>query len=138
MTKAEWIWMPHPAHFICRHECRFSLATYVGGFIVSTIGERVPSESVQSIIASARGIKLSKRGEAREHEYLTKIGFESFGIINKKAIYETMVFRAKPSQNVCCPFEISDGQELVSLRHETPDEATRQHYALCEKWSTKA
>ena len=40
MTKRDqWVWMPHPAHFAGRQECQFRLAAYVGGYIVSTVGE---------------------------------------------------------------------------------------------------
>lgn len=35
----DWIWMPHPGHFIAADACMFRLCTYVGGFIVSTVGD---------------------------------------------------------------------------------------------------
>ncbi|MCH7681711.1 hypothetical protein IID10_20485 [candidate division KSB1 bacterium] len=37
-NKKDWIWMPHVAHFICGKDCKFHLATYFNGYIVSTIG----------------------------------------------------------------------------------------------------
>ena len=39
MTKNEWIWMPHPGHFFMSDRCAFHLTTYVGKYIVSTVGE---------------------------------------------------------------------------------------------------
>lgn len=39
--KNDEVWMPHAAHLIVGDECRFHLATYVNGFIVSTVGEYV-------------------------------------------------------------------------------------------------
>jgi hypothetical protein len=36
-----WVWMRHPAHFIGAGDCQFFLATYVGTYIVSTVGERL-------------------------------------------------------------------------------------------------
>lgn len=57
MKKEDWIWMPHPAHFICSDHCRFVLATYVGGYIVSTVGEHVPDSATREIIAESRGVK---------------------------------------------------------------------------------
>ena len=39
VAQEDWVWMPHPAHFIGARECMFRLATEVGGFIVSTVGQ---------------------------------------------------------------------------------------------------
>jgi hypothetical protein len=42
----EWIWMPHPAHFIGAYKCSFRLATCVGDWIVSTVGEYKPQNEI--------------------------------------------------------------------------------------------
>ena len=39
MKKDKWIWMPHAGHFCCSKWCQFKLNTYVGKYIVSTVGE---------------------------------------------------------------------------------------------------
>lgn len=45
MSKADWIWMPRPAHRSAGRICNFHLATYVGGYIVSTIGTKFHYET---------------------------------------------------------------------------------------------
>lgn len=42
MKKQDWTWMPHAAHFSGRQRCLFHLATHVGGFIVSSVGDYRP------------------------------------------------------------------------------------------------
>lgn len=108
--KEKWIWMPHAAHFICGYRCQFHLATYVGGYIVSTIGELPPL--------------------GHEDECF----FEDIGLSRK---YETMVFGAKKSKNVCCPFVQIDGNSLDFMGYNEPGDATNGHYKLCLKWSKK-
>lgn len=105
------IWMGHAGHFICGRECQFRLNTYVNGFIVSTVGELVVS-------TTPRG-KFTPLG-AGPHPY------------------ETMVFRAKPTGEKCCPYEQADGQDLDSERYMTANEATEGHLAMIAKWSRAA
>ena len=84
MKKENWIWMPHPAHYILRYKCQFRLATYVGGYIVSTIGacEEVPGSGP-----------------------IIEIG------LDRK--YETMVFTAIKTVRKCCPYGIDEEVECV-------------------------
>ncbi len=91
MSKADWVWMPHPAHFICARDCRFHLATKVGDFIVSTVGELLPDSAVREIYAECRSITLEGEGDARLTDWMTKAGYEDIGYQRK---YETMVFIA--------------------------------------------
>jgi len=67
----EWVWMPHAAHLMVGNDCRFHLATYVGGYIVSTVGEYLPGEAACEIRAKAHGIQLEGRGDARRVDFLT-------------------------------------------------------------------
>lgn len=107
MNRSDWVWMPHPAHFIAARHCDFRLATYVGGYIVSTVGE------------------MRRRDGAP--------GFEEVGDMRT---YETMVFRAVPSRHVCCPWEITDvGNPVDTDGYNDAGEATRGHMRLCEKWA---
>lgn len=41
MEKSKWVYMPHAGHFIAGDSCRFRLNTYVGKYIVSTVGEYI-------------------------------------------------------------------------------------------------
>ena len=105
---ADWVWMPHAAHFICGPACQYHLATWVGAYIVSTIGElpRYPEEP---------GKPWQEIGAERT--------------------YETMVFRAAPSGRVCCPVEMADSQEVDFAGYTSADDATQGHMHMCEKWS---
>lgn len=105
-SKLDWTWLPHPAHFIGADECRFRMATEVGGYIVSTVGE----------YRSSLTQKVEEIGYRRK--------------------YETMVFKSKPSDSGCCPFEaIIEGGELDMSGYNEAADAYRGHIELCEKWS---
>lgn len=107
MSREDWLWMPHVAHFIGGHECLFRLATYVpSGYIVSTVGEWCP------------GGKWSEP-------------WESLGSEQK---YETMVFHAKESKYKCCLYEIKSGMEIETDRYDDAESAREGHMTLCEKY----
>jgi hypothetical protein len=135
MKRENWIWMPHPGHFIGARDCRFHLNTYVGGYIVSTLGEYLPDSQVREILAASRGVQLEGKGDAREADYLRKIGYEKIGV---ERTYETMVFRAKRSKdNACCPWEQESGESLDFAPYNDPAEALEGHMRLCRKWAEK-
>ena len=111
MTPDKWIWMPHAGHLCVSNKCQFHLNTYVGGYIVSTVGEYFPDSRVRDIYAQSRGIQLKGIGDEREYDYKKKIGFEEIGLGRK---YETIVFKAikaKGEGSTCCPWRQS-GHEL--------------------------
>lgn len=131
VPKDQWVWMPHPAHFICSFDCRFHLATKVGDFIVSTVGELFHDEPVREITAEVRKIRLSGIGDARKNDYMKKIGFEEIGYGRK---YETMVFKAaKDVEHPCCPWKIESGRELDFGGYNKPEDAYAGHLSMCEK-----
>lgn len=134
MKKEDWVWMPHAAHFICGRDCEFSLATYVGGYIVSTVGEYFPDSQVREIHAKSRGIKLEGIGDARELDYRRKIGYEPIGF---ERLYETMVFKAGSSTEKCCPFRAVDWTNVDFNGYNEPGDAMKGHLKLCKKWSRK-
>lgn len=135
MEKNKWIWMPHAGHFIAGSKCRFRLNTYVGGYIVSTVGEYLPdSSTVREILAEGRGIKLEGRGDERQNSWMQQAGLEEVGSGRK---YETMVFRARKSNYKCCPYEMVSGENLDFEGYNTPEDAFAGHYRLCRKWSKK-
>lgn len=39
IPESEWEWLGHAAHFICADRCRFHMATKVGGYLVSSVGD---------------------------------------------------------------------------------------------------
>ena len=108
ITKDKWIWMPHAGHLCVGHLCRFKLNTCVGKYIISTVGEYYPRDEG----------KMDTLGAS----------IDSF--------YETMVFRARKSENKCCPYEIS-GDELDCIRYSTSDNAYLGHLKECKKWAKK-
>ena len=139
MSRPEnWIWMPHPGHFICARDCRFHLNTCVGDFIVSTVGEYEPCIAVQQIRADSRGIKLVGRGDALRYDAQKKLGYETIGC---DRTYETMVFLARPTKNdfdwQCCPMEVADHTELDFAGYNTAKDAYDGHLALCALWAEK-
>jgi len=74
-----WKWFGSSAHFICGRWCRFHLATLVGKYLISTVGEFVHPRN-------------SGGSEEVESKWLAK-NFPGKDIgINTK--YETMVFHA--------------------------------------------
>lgn len=105
--KSEWIWMPHPAHFIGAWMCRFRLATCVGNYIVSTVGEFEPNG-------------LSEKAD-----------YKDIGIDSK---YETIVFKSTESDHACCPKKITP-EEIDDRFYNDPGSAYKGHLELCEKYS---
>lgn len=134
MVKYDWIWMPHAGHFICGDRCQFHLSTYVGGYVVSTVGDYLPCEGSREIMAQSRGVELEGKGDARLHDYMKKIGFEEIGCDRK---YETMVFKAKKSKLQCCPYRIESGENLDFDAYNEGGEARKGHMKMCRKWARK-
>ena len=135
---SKWVWMPHAAHLIVGNDCRFHLATFVGNYVVSTVGEYLPDSAVREILADSRGVKLEGRGDVRRADWLNKIGYEEIGC---DRTYETMVFKAEPSEVKdsawqCCPWQadVSDGEKDFR-GYNTASAAYNGHLELCEKWS---
>lgn len=139
MKKDKWIWMPHAGHFICGNDCRFHLCTYVGKYIVSTVGELWPDRAVQEIHAQIRDAKWYQenknlKGDEFGTQYFSRFGWQEIGY---GRTYETMVFKAKKSDNGCCPYEIADCTELDASGYNDPTDAYKGHIYLCKKWSEK-
>lgn len=138
MKKTDWIWMPHPGHFICGYMCQFKLNTYVGKYIVSTVGEiRYPQRTVQEIhakIYDAAWLETNKhlQGDYFDLAYMKKFGFQDIGVDRK---YETMVFEARKSIRKCCPWEINVKKEKDMEGYNKPEDAVVGHMKLCNKWS---
>jgi len=115
------LYMPHPGHFVGARTCEFRLCTHVigtsspiapHGFIVSTVGEWRSRPDVNGL------------GQIQELGVGTK---------DKPALYETMVFVARPSKRLCCPFEAT-GDELETVRYSTAEAAVAGHEELCTRF----
>ena len=109
--KNKRIEMPHAVHFICAPECMFSRATYINGFVVSTVGEFISNHTKK----------------------IQPVG--SF----PKELYETMVFAAKKNKECpVCPFVPKDFSEPVHhVRHATAKEANDAHEAFVAELELK-
>ena len=129
MTKDKWIWMGHAGHFILGHKCRFHLNTYVGNYIVSTVGEYILDNQLIDILKPEF---KDLKGDEKEYAYINKYKSEDIGY-NRK--YETMVFKAKKSKHPCCPYEIIVSDETDSNGYNTAEDAFKGHLELCDKWS---
>lgn len=134
MKKQNWVWMPHPGHLIVSRDCRFHLNTYVGGYVVSTVGEYFPDSSVREIFAKSRGIVLEGQGDARDADYMKKIGYEDIGSGRK---YETLVFKAKKGFEECCPFNPKSWLEVDGDGYNSASDAYKGHLKLCAEWAKK-
>lgn len=136
IPQSEWVWMPHPGHLIVGRDCRFHLATRVGPFLVSTVGEYLPDADVREILAEARGVKLEGRGDQRRGDFMGKVGYTEIGC---GRLYETMVFRAAPAPDyegalgACCPWRQADGTDLSCQGFNTAAEAYAGHLATCQR-----
>lgn len=138
VERSAWKWFGNAAHLIVARDCRFHLATLVGPWLVSTVGEYLPDSQVRETIASSRGVELRGRGDAREHDFMKRVGYLEIGLGRK---YETMVFRAGKECatpdcgcGLPCP---SDWSELDMAGYADAGAATRGHYAMCEKWAAR-
>ena len=143
MEKAKWVWMPHPGHFIGSKNCKFHLNTYVGKYIVSTIGEYWTERRCREIHAEIHDKQWfdenrHRMGDDFDHAYFEKFGWEEIGC---DRTYETMVFKAGKADRVedlmCCPYEVSNHDELDFDGYKTATEAYKGHLRLCDKWSKK-
>ena len=131
--------MPHPGHLIISSMCEFVLNTYVGGYIVSTVGEYWPSKSSREIHASIYDKEWFKqnqhlKGDVFNSAYKKRFGFMQLGA-GEDSIYETMIFKAKRSEYGCCPWEQVSGEGIDSERYAKPEEARKGHMNYCKKWS---
>ena len=136
IPREQWEWFGSPAHLIVAQDCRFHLATLVGPWVVSTVGEWLPDSSSWHIYAETRGVEIEGRGDARRADFLNKVGFIEIGSGRK---YETMVFRATGARctaDECdCGMPFWEGGELDTDGYNERGDAQRGHYAMCEKWA---
>ncbi len=135
----DWKWYGRAGHFICANKCQFHMCTAIGDVLVSTVGEHFPADGVREIYAQKRGVKLEGRGDAREADYMNKVGYEQIGYGRK---YETMVFRL--TGEVCTVPECNCGMpsivpsEIDFEGYNLAGLATTGHMAMCVKWAAQS
>lgn len=111
IPESEWKQLGHKQHLIVSERCQFSLATHIGAFVVSTIGEWKPEEAVRKITGL-------KEGE-----------FEEIGYRRK---YETMVFPVDGQHECGCP-KITSHAGLECDGYNDAADAQRGHLVMCRK-----
>ena len=129
--------MPHAGHFICANKCQFHLNTYVGKYIISTVGELWNERGVREIHAQVYDSKwladnMHLKGDYFDNAYMKRFGYEEIGCDRK---YETMVFKAKKTMHKCCPYGIVVSKDVDMQGYNNADDAKIGHYKLCNKWS---
>ena len=133
-----WEWFGSPAHFICSLDCRFHMATLVGPWVVSTVGEYLPDSGSWDIYARSAGVTLDGRGDDRRGQFLREVGWVEIGAGRK---YETYVFRATGERckapDCGCGLPEWTGSEIDSEGYNERGDAQRGHVAMCEKWSRR-
>ncbi len=140
MSAQAWRWFGHAGHFICSRDCQFHLATQVGQYLVSTVGEYWPPRRVREIHAEVHDPAWLAENDERlgddfDAAYMKRFGFEEIGY---QRLYETMVFRAgKPCTDPKCNCGLPaiDGSELDFAGYNGARAATEGHLALCRKWA---
>ena len=112
-----WQWFGDTAHFICGHDCLHHLATRVGNYMVSTVGNYRPRH------------KWTLPGPVMPDA--EEVGY------NRK--YETYVFRIT-NGNGCdcgCGLPSIDLSEIDSLSANDGVTSNRNHVAMCRKYARR-
>lgn len=105
----EWRWLGYPQHLIVAQNCRFRMATVVGAYLVSTVGDY-------------------RIGNSNE---MTTIG------AGKDSLFETMVFPVDGEAECgCCP-RVTDWNGLEQRRYATAVQAERGHMEACREYAEK-
>jgi hypothetical protein len=139
-SREGWEWFGSAAHLIVGRDCRFHLATFVGPWLVSTVGEWLPDSGSWDIYADrVGGIPTELRGADRRNWFLKNVGSLEIGAGRK---YETMVFpwsgeRCTDPECGCGLPIPEDWCEIDSDGYNDAGSATRGHYAMCEMWADR-
>jgi len=110
IPESEWIWDGHQAHL--RVTCEFHLATRVGDYIVSTVGEYRPQS-----------------GRADGAQY--GLEYARFETIGSGRLFETFVFRTS-GEGLGTPDTFDEVDTEIANDHNT---ARLNHMAMCRKYA---
>lgn len=107
-----WRWCGHAHHFIDANHCQFHLATWVGNYLVSTVGDWWPHP-----------------GDERH-----ALGPEP------DLFFETMVFPASlghDSDYSCHGYAVDSWAEVDVWRYQTTEAANEGHLRACLTWGQR-
>lgn len=139
----DWEWYGNAAHFICGQDCRFHMATKIGDYVISTVGQLWFPKDVRVIHAEVHDPKwLSEnqhlRGDDFDHAYMERFGYEDIGCDRK---FETMVFKFKEyctTKGCSCGLPLIVPSELDFDSYNDAKSARDGHMRMCEKYAKKA
>ena len=109
-----WRWCGHAHHFIGGPRCRYHLATWVGDYLVSTVGDYVPDG----------------------HSEPMSLGPEP------DMFFETMVFTAHlvddpDRDDNCHGYTVTSWTEVDAWRYQAVEAANEGHLRACFTWATR-
>jgi hypothetical protein len=116
MTEDEWVHCDQPHHFIGSRDCRWSRATRVGCWIVSSIGDYWPQHA---------GARLPPERRPLGH------------LDDRPAFYETMVFPADRVGDGCAVGGPLGWGNVTDEHYATEVEAEAGHEAMCRRWAAR-
>lgn len=140
IDESKWKWFGNAAHFICGNSCRFHMATQVGKYLISTVGEMWSERAVREIHARCHDPKwldknVHRKGDDFDFHYMKRFGYEQIGC---DRTFETMVFEAgKPCDAKACGCGLPSisGSEIDYAAANDAKTATKNHRKLCLKWA---
>lgn len=147
IPESRWEWYGQPAHFKFSFNCHFHMATVVGEWIISTVGQYLPPESEWKFNADQRGPRVWRAinqlsGTARVRAYLHLVGFEHVGV-EQDEVYETMAFWLGKKPQRCsmpgCHCGVpgpASWCEVLRVGSATPAQARTAHMHACELAAT--
>jgi len=140
---AKWKWFGTHGHLCVGRWCRFHMATQIGKFLISTVGEYWPDRPSREIHAQCHDAAWFSENrhltvDAFDAAYFKRFGYKTIGC---DRTYETMVFRAgKPCAEADCGCGLPeiDGSELDVSGYNSRGDATRGHLKMCKKWAARS
>lgn len=109
VPERDWKWFGNPAHLAVRQNCHFHLATLVGKYVVSTVGEYIPD------------------------------GETEYKRIALDALFETLVFRHNGDFCGCgCGLPDIEAAEIDGQKANTAKDANVNHAAMCSKYAMES
>jgi len=109
-----WRWCGHAHHFIGSNRCRYHLATWVGDYLVSTVGDYHPDGETEPM----------------------SLGLEP-GLF-----FETMVFPAHLVEDLgrddnCHGYKVSSWSEVDRWHYQSAEAANEGHLRACFTWGAR-
>ena len=116
---AEWMWDGHAGHLIVGSQCEFHLATRVGNYRISTVGEYRPK---------------SKHPPSRIGLDKVDDTYAEYETVGAGRLFETFVFRAEGDGYG----DVTEWSEIDTEVANDHDTATANHMSMCRKYARLA